>query len=55
MEALLLSSELTGKLRAIAREAGCTLFQVVCAAFSVLLHRYSGQEDVVFGTMADLR
>jgi amino acid adenylation domain-containing protein len=55
MEALCLSGELTSGLRGIAQAADCTLFQVVCAAFSVLMHRYSGQDDVVFGTMADLR
>jgi len=55
MEALLLNSDLTSGLREIARDAGCTLFQVICAAFAVLMHRYSGQDDVVFGTMADLR
>ncbi len=55
MEALNLPVELTHALRQIAGGAGCTLFQVVCAAFAVLLHRYSGQDDVVFGTMADLR
>jgi amino acid adenylation domain-containing protein len=55
MEGLLLTSELTGGLREVARDAGCTLFQVVCAAFAVLMHRYSSQDDVIFGTMADLR
>ena len=55
MEPLFLTGELTRGLRKIASDAGCTLFQVVCAAFAVLMHRYSSQDDVVFGTMADLR
>ncbi|MDQ6774343.1 MAG: amino acid adenylation domain-containing protein [Candidatus Dormibacteraeota bacterium] len=55
MEPLHLSAELVGRLRQLARAAGCTLFQVAGAAFSVLLQRYSGQDEVVFGTMADLR
>jgi amino acid adenylation domain-containing protein/non-ribosomal peptide synthase protein (TIGR01720 family) len=29
---------------------GVTLFMALMTAYSVLLHRYSGQEDVVFGT-----
>ena len=47
--------ELAEQLRTISRESGSTLFQAMAAIFAILLHRYSGQEDVVFGTIADQR
>ena len=37
-----------------ARE-GCTFFMIVLAAFQVLLHRYSGAEEIVIGTPVALR
>ena len=55
MEQTQISADLVRSLRTLARQEGCTLFQLIAAAFAVLLQRYSGQEDVVFGTMADLR
>ncbi len=45
-----LPSEIAEQLRALGREEGATLFMVLFAAFNVLLHRYSGQDDVVVGT-----
>jgi len=42
-------------LQRIAQQNGATLFQVLGAAFGVLLSRYSGQDDVVFGTESDAR
>lgn len=44
-----LSPEQTAGLRALAREADGTLFMVLLALFQVLLHRYSGQDDVAVG------
>jgi amino acid adenylation domain-containing protein/non-ribosomal peptide synthase protein (TIGR01720 family) len=44
-----LDSELTGALKALARESDATLFMVLFAAFSVLLHRYSNQADIRVG------
>ncbi len=35
---------------AVAAESGATLFMVLLAAYQALLHRYSGQEDVVVGS-----
>jgi amino acid adenylation domain-containing protein len=55
MEAVHVSKEVADQLEALSREAGATLFQTIACAFSVLLHRYSGQEDLVFGTVVDLR
>ncbi|MEM7415903.1 MAG: condensation domain-containing protein, partial [Gemmatimonadota bacterium] len=45
-----LGAELTDRLKELARSEGTTLFNVLMAAFHVLLHRYSGQTDVVVGT-----
>jgi hypothetical protein len=36
-------------LRALGRREGATLFMVLVAAFHVLLHRYTGQEDLAVG------
>ncbi|MFS8068849.1 MAG: condensation domain-containing protein, partial [Byssovorax sp.] len=37
-------------LNALARREGVTLFMLLLAAFDVLLHRYTGQDDLVVGT-----
>jgi amino acid adenylation domain-containing protein len=34
----------------LSRQEGVTLFMTLLAAFNILLHRYSGQEDVAVGT-----
>ncbi|MFI3156897.1 MAG: amino acid adenylation domain-containing protein, partial [Methylococcaceae bacterium] len=45
-----LPSDLTGKLKTLSRHEGVTLFMTLAAAFQLLLHRYSGQDDIVIGT-----
>ncbi|WP_339788681.1 amino acid adenylation domain-containing protein [Paenibacillus sp. FSL R7-0313] len=40
----------TDGLKRLASETGTTLFMVLLAAYNVLLHKYSGQEDVIVGT-----
>ncbi|HEV2727188.1 MAG TPA: amino acid adenylation domain-containing protein, partial [Solirubrobacterales bacterium] len=45
-----LSGEVTAGLRGLSRGEGCTLFMTLLAAFDVLLHRYTGQEDICVGT-----
>jgi amino acid adenylation domain-containing protein len=45
-----LPRELSAAVRALARREGVTLYMAMLAAFDVLLHRYSGQEDIVVGT-----
>ena len=45
-----LSRELTSALDDLARGEGCTLYMVLLAAYTVLLYRYSGQEDILIGT-----
>ena len=44
-----LSSALTGVLRQRAREASVTLNTLLQGAWALLLHRYSGEQDIVFG------
>jgi amino acid adenylation domain-containing protein len=46
----LLDPGLTGRLGALARREGATLFMVLLAGFQALLARWSGQDDVVVGT-----
>uniref|UniRef100_UPI00124E708A non-ribosomal peptide synthetase n=1 Tax=Gemmobacter serpentinus TaxID=2652247 RepID=UPI00124E708A len=45
-----LDADLTSALRQLAQAQGATLFMVMQAAFSVLLHRYSGETDILIGT-----
>ncbi len=53
--ALSVPTEAVDRLRELGRDAGATLFQVLATTWAVLLSRYSGQDDVVFATPADLR
>jgi aspartate racemase len=38
------------ELKSLSRREGATLFMTLLAAFSVLLHRYTGQDDIVVGS-----
>ncbi|SJZ83675.1 non-ribosomal peptide synthase domain TIGR01720/amino acid adenylation domain-containing protein/thioester reductase domain-containing protein [Chitinophaga eiseniae] len=38
------------QLQALSQQEGATLFMTLLAAFKVLLHRYSGQEDITVGS-----
>jgi amino acid adenylation domain-containing protein len=44
-----LTPELSDALRALSRRNDATLFMTLLAAFKVLLHRYTGQEDILVG------
>ncbi|HEX6371120.1 MAG TPA: non-ribosomal peptide synthase/polyketide synthase [Longimicrobium sp.] len=44
------SAELAGRLRALGRREGATMYMVLLAAFQVLLSKYSGSADVVVGS-----
>ncbi|MCE7987530.1 MAG: amino acid adenylation domain-containing protein [Caldilinea sp. CFX5] len=46
---LLIPEEVTTVLKALSRKHAVTLFMTVAAAFAVLLHRYTDQEDIVIG------
>ncbi|WFA19153.1 amino acid adenylation domain-containing protein [Paenibacillus mucilaginosus] len=45
-----IGGELRDSLQRIAAETGSTLYMVLLAAYGVLLHKYSGQDDIVVGT-----
>jgi non-ribosomal peptide synthase protein (TIGR01720 family) len=45
-----LGAEETRRLNELSRAEGCTMFMTALAAFQTLLHRYSGQTDIVVGT-----
>ena len=44
------SAELTQALKSLSKAHGATLYMTVLAAFQVLLHRYTGQEDILIGS-----
>ncbi|MEA5549546.1 amino acid adenylation domain-containing protein [Anabaena cylindrica UHCC 0172] len=44
-----LTPELTAKLKQLAKTQGATLYMTLLTAFQVLLHRYTGQEDIIVG------
>ena len=49
---LTLSRTLTDGLKHLSRQQGVTLYMTLVAAFQTLLYRYTGQEDLVIGTVA---
>ena len=51
MQTLSLSPELATKLKTFSQQEGATLFMTLLAAFQVLLHRYTGEEDIVVGSV----
>lgn len=42
-----LNKELTRKLKKLSRQKNATLYMTLLAAFHILLHRYTGQEDII--------
>ncbi|HKB68260.1 MAG TPA: amino acid adenylation domain-containing protein [Pyrinomonadaceae bacterium] len=47
---LALPADLTQAVMALSQREGATLFMTLLAAFKVLLHHYSGQEDIIVGS-----
>ncbi|MBZ6446204.1 MAG: amino acid adenylation domain-containing protein, partial [Paenibacillus polymyxa] len=45
-----LEREVSERLKELAAHTGSTLYMVLLAAYTALLHQYSGQEDIVVGT-----
>ncbi|ADO71805.1 non-ribosomal peptide synthase-like protein [Stigmatella aurantiaca DW4/3-1] len=45
-----LSAALTRQLKALSEREGSTLYTTVLAAFMVLMHRYTGEEDILLGS-----
>ncbi len=50
-----LSKDLSEQLKAASKRENSTLFITLLAAFKTLLHRYTGQDDIVIGTLAGSR
>ncbi|HYG65499.1 MAG TPA: amino acid adenylation domain-containing protein, partial [Thermoanaerobaculia bacterium] len=50
VEPVVLTGELTAALRELGRREGITLFMALLAGFQALLHRLSGQDDVLVGS-----
>jgi len=51
MQTFAIPSEVTDGLRALSRQYGATLFMTVLAALNALLSRYSGQDDILIGSV----
>ncbi|WEH32211.1 amino acid adenylation domain-containing protein [Streptomyces sp. AM 4-1-1] len=49
-EFFVLDSELSARVHALAREHDVTVFMVLISAYYILLHRYSGQDDIIVGS-----
>jgi hypothetical protein len=49
-ESVVMSEALTAPLRELSRREGATLFMTLLAAFLTLLHRHTGQNDILVGT-----
>jgi len=49
-QTITLSADLTRRIRTLCQKENVTLFMVLMAAYQILLHRYTGEEDIVVGT-----
>src|SRR6266404_515317 len=49
-QTICLPKQLTTDLKLLSQRQGATLFMTLLAAYEILLHRYSGEEDIVVGT-----
>lgn len=45
-----LDAEVSARVHALAREHGVTVYTVLLSAYYLLLHRYSGQDDIIVGS-----
>jgi len=55
MQSFELPETLSEVIKALSRREGVTLFMTLVAAFQTLLHRYTGQDDIVVGTAVSNR
>ncbi|MDQ2877457.1 MAG: amino acid adenylation domain-containing protein [Pseudomonadota bacterium] len=55
METFSIPHDLTEALRRTSQREGVTLYMLLLALYHALLHRYSGEEDIVVGGVTDLR
>ncbi|MFE2165128.1 amino acid adenylation domain-containing protein [Streptomyces sp. NPDC059447] len=52
VHAFTLDADTTASLRRLARESGGTLYTAVLTAFNLLMHRYTGQDDIWLGSVS---
>ncbi|ASS75459.1 hypothetical protein CIG75_11045 [Tumebacillus algifaecis] len=45
-----LDADLTDRLKKLSQQEGATLYMTLLAAFNTLLHRYTGQDDILIGS-----
>ncbi len=50
VQSLMLPQTLSASLKELSRQQGVTLFMTLLAAFGTILHRYTGQEDILIGS-----
>ena len=50
-----LDRQLTDRLKGIVKSQGATLYMTLLAVFQVLLHRYTGQQDIIVGSPTEGR
>jgi amino acid adenylation domain-containing protein len=55
MKAFALSPEMTAALKTASRSEGVTLYMFLLTCFKALLHRYSGQDDILVGGVSDVQ
>ncbi len=55
MKTFSISAELTAALKAASSAEGVTLYMFLLAVYNTMLHRYSGQEDIMVGSVSDTR
>ena len=55
MEVFNIPLELTEALKDLSRRQGVTLYMTLLAGYKAMLHRYSGEDDIVVGGVTDLR
>src|SRR3569623_3754718 len=55
MEVFQIPHDLTEALKEASRREGVTRYMTLLAAYHALLHRYSGEEDIIVGGVTDLR
>lgn len=55
MECFRIPGKLADDLRRLSLERDATLYMMLVAAFNILLFRYSGQNDIIVGSVADAR
>src|ERR1700685_3499053 len=55
MEAFVMPAELSGAIRQFSASEGATLYMTLLAAFHVLVHRYSRQEQITTGAVVSTR